>query len=479
MPYEVPFSKPNVPGIYLRFNNTLARGNPQQPHRVVVIGTRLASGSVPQNEPRRVNAPTEADSFFGQGSMVASMAKAFIAQNSKLELWAVGIDELLAGTAAAGSIEISGTSTAAGELVLLIAGVRVRVVVPNGTAGGTVVDDVVAKMADIPTLPVSGADGVTEVTLTVKWKGTSGNYVDVRLDPDAKVPAGLTVTITEPTGGASDPEIDAALSALGNTQYNTVAIGYVDTVNLGHMDDFLRPRWGELVKTEGHGFAASTGSYGDLTTLAGSLNSEFTTVVAPGASPTPPWIWAAAVAGVDARETVRDVNAGREGQVIEGVRPADVKDEFSFDELDTLIANGISTVKADANGRAEVISLVTTYTTDSDGFSDESYRLVTTMRSLSRLRFDLTVLRSRYKGFKVSKDPTQGNIANVLTAPKLRNALLNQYDKWLKAGICQLIDNFESNLIVEVDPGGADLVAFIPVELVYPLETISGELAFV
>lgn len=479
MGYNVPFPIPEVPGIYLRFNNSLAKGDPSQPHRVVLIGTRLSTGTVSAHVPRQVNSGTEADGFWGQGSMLAEMCKAFLAQRSKIELWGVGVNEEAEGTAATGTIAISGTSTAAGELVLWIAGVRVRVIVPSGTAAGSVVDDVVAKINGMPTLPVSAADGTTEVDLTVKWKGASGNDVDVRLDPNFKVPPGLTVTITEPASGASDPEIDGALAALGNTQYHTVATGYVDTTNLGHLDDFLRPRWGETVKTEGHGFAGHTGSYGDVTTLAGSLNSEFTTICAPGPSPSPPWLWAAAVAGVDARETVRDVNAGREGLVIEGLRPPAQEDEFSFDELNTLLENGISTFTADANGRVNIQKLVTTYTQDGDGFEDKSYHLVTTMRTLSRLRFDLIVLRARYKGWKVAKDETLGSIPNVMTAKKLRNALLGLYEKWRGRGIVQLIDEFAADLIVQVEENGTDLVAFIPVRLVYPLNAIAGELAFV
>lgn len=479
MGYNVPFQVPEVPGIYLRFNNSLAKGDPSQPHRVVLIGTKLSGGSAGSNVPKQVNSGAEADGFWGQGSMLAEMCKAFIAQRSKIELWGVGISEDSEGTAAAGEIGISGTSTAAGELVLLVAGVRVRVPVANDTAAATVVDDVVAKIDGMPTLPVDASDGATKVTLTVKWKGASGSFVDVRLDPAFKVPAGLTVTITEPTSGATDPEIDTALAALGNTQYHTVAIGYVDATNLGHLDDFLRPRWGETVKTEGHGFAAHTGSYSDLTTLAGSLNSEFTTICGPGASPTPPWLWAAAVAAVDARETVRDVNAGREGLVLEGVRPPAQEDEFSHDQLDTLLANGISTFVADANGRAQIQKLVTTYTEDADGFEDESYHLATTMRTLSRLRFDLIVLRSRYKGWKVARDETLGTIPNVMTPTKLRNALIGLYEKWRARGIVQLIDEFAADLIVEVEENGTDLVAWIPVRLVYPLNAIAGELAFV
>lgn len=478
MGYQVPFPIPEVPGIYLRFNNQLAKGDPSQPHRAVVVGTRLSSGTVAADIPKVVNNGAEADAFFGQGSMLAEMCKAFIAQKSKVELTAVGVDELLAGTAATGEIAISGTATEAGELILLIAGKRVRVIVPNGTAAATVVDDVVAAITGEPTLPVSAADGTTTVDLTVKWKGVSGNFVDVRLDPNSKAIAGLTVTITEPSSGASDPEIDDALAALGTTHYNTVAIGFVDATNLGHLDDFLRPRWGETVKTEGHGFAGHTGSYSDLTTLAASLNSEFTTIFAPGPSPTPPWLWAAAVASVDARETVFDVNAGREGLVLEGMRSAAQEDEFAFDELNTLLENGISTCRRDANGRAQIMKLVTTYTTDSDGFADKSYHLVTTMRTLSRLRFDLTVLRARYSGFKVAKDETLGTLPNVLTAGKLRNALIGAYTKWRQAGIVQLIDDFIADLIVEVDDNGTDLVAFIPVRLVYPLNAIAGELAF-
>lgn len=480
MPYEPPFEVPAIPGIFLQFSNALAVGTPQVPHRAVVVGTQLAAGSVDENVPKQILSGAQAEGYWGQGSMIAEMAKAFLAQlGGKTELWGVGVDEEAGGAASAGGFAVSGTATASGTLSLLIAGTRIRVPVLKDQSAATVIDNAVAAIDDVPTLPVDASDGTTDIDLTCKWKGESGNSIDLRLDPNGTVPAGLTVTVTAMADGATDPEIDSALAALGDAKYDTVAVGYVDTTNIEHVDVWLADRWGPLVQKEGEAFVASTGSFSDLTTLAGSLNTKFVVVIGPGDCPTPQWVIAAAAAGADAILTKRQPNAPRNGIVLQGVQPPALEDRFSDDQRDTLLRNGISTAIGTPNNSLMLERLLTTYTQDDLGFPDASYSELAVMRVLGRMRYDLQVWRSRFSSWVVSSDESQANLPEVMTPKRMRGFLTGVYQTWMSDKFCQDLAFFQENLIVEVAENKTDFNVFIPVKLVYPLNAIAGDIAHV
>ncbi len=480
MPYSPPFAVPQVPGIYLRFNNTFALGDPDVPHRAIVMGTRLPSGSVDQNVPKRVRSHDEARAFWGDGSMVAGMAMAFL-DNSDVEIWGVGVDEDAGGAAATGSVTFTGSVTASGTLHLLVAGVLVRVPVLKDDAPADVVDKTLERLTETQSLPMTLADDGDSVDFTCRWKGLSGNAIDLRLDPDVTVPAGLSVVFTAMNGGASDPDVEASLAALGDdVKYDTVAIGYVDATNLDHLDAWLETRWGELVQLEGLAVAAHTGSFSDLTSLAAGLNSKFLVVEGPGPSPTPPWLWASAVASADAAQTMRQPNAPRLGMVLDrSIRPPAQQDRFSHEQRNTLLANGISTAKGTVNGTVALERVVTTYTTNGDGFPDSSYSDVGLMRTLHRLRYLLQVFRYRYKDWLISDDESMAGEPKVMTPIRMKNFLNAEYLRWKRLRLVHNTEFFQHHLQVGVAENKQDMVVFIPVDVIRGLNVIAGELAFV
>lgn len=479
MPFDPSFDAPKTPGLYLRFTKGTTDIPANVPHRAVVVGIGLAAGSVAENVPKRVYAKSDAEGYWGQGSMAAEMCGAFLAQG-KIELWGVGVDEDALGVAATGTIAITGPATESGTLSLLVAGTRIRVGVTKDQTAATVIDNAVLAFADKPTLPVTAADGTTSIDLTCRWKGTTGNAIDIRLDPDGVVPPGLAVTITPMASGATDPEIDAALTALGDAKYDTVASGFVDTTNIGHLDEWLAARWGPLVQKEGQGFVASTGDFSSLTTLAGSLNSKFITVVGPGSCPTPQWVIAAATAAQDALLTKQQPNAPRNGLILLGVRPPALEDRFTDDQRDTLLTNGISTTLGTSSNGLMLERILTTYTEDESGFPDETYSEVAILRVLGRMRYDLQVWRSRYKDWLVSEDESQKNLPKVMTPSRLRGFLTTVYQRWIDPlKFTQDLAYFQANLVIEVAENKTDFNIFIPVKLVYPLNAMAGDIAHV
>lgn len=479
MALNVPFQIPRVPGSYFRFNNELAGPPSTVPHRVVAIGIRRSTGTVAQNVARQISTYDQARTYWGDGSQIAEMARVFLA-NSNQELWGIAVDEEALGVAATGQIAFGGAATASGTIPLLVAGRLIRVGIANGDTPATAVDKCVTKLSEVTGLPVSHADGGDNLTFACRWKGATGNAIKIGIDPAGDLPTGLTATVTPMASGATDPTILATLNSLGaDTKYDTVIIGFSDTVNIGHLTTWLEARWSETVNLEGIGFCGDTGSFGNLTTLAGNLNSKFVSVIGPGASATPPWEWAAATAALDAEATQDRPNRPRLQMTMDPtIRPPEQADRFTAAQRNTLLANGISTAIASPSGRAMLEKLVTTETLNSSGLPDYSYSSVALMRTLHRLRYDVGVFRARFIDWTLSSDDSLSEQAKMMTPAKMKGFLGALYRRWMARGYVQNFAVFEAGVRAEVDENKTDLKIYLPVDTVHGLSSLAGEIAF-
>ena len=155
-----------TPGAYIEIDNSAAlRGLPGMPSRILVIGQRLAAGTVAEAVPTRVLDEDEAEAFFGRGSMLHLMFRALKANNDWTETWAVALDDLVAGVTAAGTVSFGGAVTTAGTLNLYIAGQRVRVGVATTDAAADVATNVAAAIvATSPSASTAAATGESHAT---------------------------------------------------------------------------------------------------------------------------------------------------------------------------------------------------------------------------------------------------------------------------------------------------------------------------
>ncbi len=213
-----------VPGVYVEINNELANASAFE-SKVLLIGQRLATGSVAEAVPTRVTSSEEGEAMCGRGSMLAEMIKAFKAANPFTETWLISLDDAGAGVAATGDITFGGAVTATGTLNLYIGGQRVQVAVASGEANSVTATNVAAAITAATDLPVTAAvNGVddTQVDLTARNDGTHGNDIDLRVNyyTGEVLPAGLTVTFVAMSNGATNPDVATAIAAIGDEWYN-------------------------------------------------------------------------------------------------------------------------------------------------------------------------------------------------------------------------------------------------------------------
>lgn len=473
-----------TPGQYIEIDNTRAlQGLPAVPHKILVIGQRLAAGTVAEGVPTRILSAAQGETYFGRGSMLAAMIAALKGANTQTEAWAVALDDAGAGVQAAGTLTATGPATAAGTLNLYIAGTRVQVAVASGDTGDDIATAIAAAITADTSLPITAVvNGVTtnQVDVTARHKGEAGNDIDMRLNyyqGDA-TPAGVAVAVGAMAGGTTNPDVATAIAAIGDTQYHTVIMPYTDAANLTALETELATRWGPMVMKEGHAFAAAAGSHATITTLGDSRNSAFVTIMGAQDSPTPPWVIAAVVGAVDAAEP--DPARPRQTLPLPGVLAPAETDRYTRDERNLHLFDGIATFTVDEGGIVRIERLITTYQT-TGGVPDTSYLDVTTMRTLAYLRYAVrTRIALKFPRYKLADDGTNFAPGQAIVTPNIiRAELIALFREWEAAGLAENIDQFKTDLLVERNGSDPDRVdAIIPPDIVNAFRVFAGSMQF-
>jgi len=461
-----------VPFVYVEISNENAvQGATIQPYKILVIGQRLTAGTVAKNIPTRVTSAAQAKQYFGAGSMLAHMIEAQMRVNTFTETWAVGLDDDPAGVAATGSIAFTGPATAGGTLYLYIGGRRLTVGVNAADAATAIATAVAAAINANTDLPVTAVAATSSVNLTARHKGQAGNMIDVRLNYNSgeQTPAGVAATVTALSGGTSNPDITAALAALGDVQYNVVAFPYTDAVSLTAIETELSDRWGPLRQIEGFAFAADRGNHSALGTLGDSRNSPHVSIMGAYGVPNSPWEVAASVAGTAAYYGNIDPARQFKTLPLTGILPPALADRFTMEERNILLYDGISTFNVDAGGVVRIERLITTYKTNAAGADDPSYLDAMTPMLLGYLRYDFRnyILR-KYPRHKLANDSTRYGAGQAIITPKVGKAeAVAKFRQWEDMGLVENGDQFKRDLICErnaTDPNRLDWL--LPVDLI-------------
>lgn len=473
-----------VPGQYIEFDNSRAQqGLPAMPHKILVIGQRLAAGTVAAGIPTRVLSAAQAESNFGRGSMLHAMLRALRAANSYTECWAVALDDNVAGVQAAGSIKATATATASGTLNFYIGGQRVQVAITSTQTLAQIATAIAAAVNAQTDLPVSAVvDGVdtTKVNLTCRWKGVTGNDIDLRLNyyQGEALPAGLALTLVAMAGGTANPDVSGAITAIGPEQYNTIIMPYTDTANLTALETELSNRWGPLVMKEGQAFAAAAGSFSAIDTLGSGQNSQFVSIMGAQGSPTPTWVIAAVTGAVDAYEP--DPARPRQTLALTGVLAPATQDRYTQDERNIHLHDGISTFVV-VGGTCLIERLITTYQTNAGGVDDTSYLDIETMRTLAYLRYSVrSRIALKFPRHKLADDGTRFGAGQAIVTPKIiRAELVALFELWMDAGLAEDIDQFKRDLLVQrdtTDPNRVDAV--IPPNVINQFRVFAAQVQF-
>lgn len=451
-------------GIGVSANNTpFAVAALNVPRKVLVVASPLAAneGSFTELTPELVTNVGYHANKAGRRSAAAKMLT-WIRETYDGELWYMPLFEPNAPTAATGHIVFAGTCTAAGQLHLYLGSEKIDGInIAIGDDGENVVDKIVAAVTAQVDLPATCVKNATpeQVDFTAASAGPFGNFqFSFNLGFEEYMPAGITATITDMTGGAGVADLESALDALGADDEQNgagftaiVHINGSDTTSLNDLSTWnglgntVSGNWGKLVHKPVRSLIADTAAgSGGLSTLIALGNGRKETdrtsgcVAVPG-SPSSPYEIAAKVVGIMEQIAAQRPEENYVGQVIPGIYPGAVADRWtsSYDNRDTATKAGITATRVE--GTSVLLSnVVTFYHSAAIQVSSNGYREMRNIAILQNLLYSLysEFGSVKWQGFTIVADPAK--VSNAVNREKVRSI------ESVRTALNSLADDFES-----------------------------------
>lgn len=451
------------PGKYFEFNTKLAvRTLPGNLQKVVIVGQRIAAGTVAANVVTDIFSDAEGATYFGQGSQLHLMCRAAIKANPYLALQAIAMDDAGAGVAASGTVTVTGPATGAGVLTVKVAGKLVQIAIAATDSATAIAVALAVQIALQPDLPVTAAAVAGVVMLTAKNKGTQGNSIKIEASTTA---AGTTVAVVAMANGATDPTMATALATIFGAGHNIIISAWNDQTSLTALRTHLDNVSGPLEQRGAVGIYAHTGTLAASTTLSALINAG--RISAPNFKvPEQPCELAAAYGAVVASEEdpARPLNLLE----LKGITAPALADRLGRVEQENALYNGVTPLEVGPGEKVQIVRAITTYTLDAQSIPDIALLDLTTIRTLDYVRKACRERISlRFPREKLSER----------TAPKVRSELLDVLYKLEELEIVEMVEANKDGLIVERDLQDPNrLNARIPVDVVNGLHVFAGRI---
>lgn len=317
------------------------------------------------------------------------------------------------------------------------------------------------------------------VTLTAKHKGECGNMpVHLNHYDGETLPAGLTVAVTDLTGGATNPDIGDVIAAIGDAHYNFIATPYTDAANLSALKTELESRWSALRAIEGVAFGALGGELSALGEKGAALNDKHLTLLNAHGLKSPLYAVAASYMATVALYASNDPAAPFR-YALNGIMTGSAEEQFTDEERNLLLHDGVSTFTRSVDGTAVIEQAITTYKTNSAGAADTAYQDVNVPLLLGYLRYDWrNYIARKYQNWKQGDDGATG--AKVMTPATMKAEAVVWFKTHAENGLVENFDDFKKNLKVEHNASNRNrLDVLLPPDLMNKLDVVATQIAFV
>lgn len=427
------------PDVMVEWNTALAQRNlPANRQRVVLIAQRLAD-STDNGKLHFVRDEAEVAARCGRGSQAHLMVRAAMKANPYADLSLITLADNSAGAAAAATLTLAGTASAAGYLSLTVAGGHpVQIAVARSTTAqqaAKALADAVNLQAD---LPVRAAASAAVVTLTAKNKGEAGNHIKVSAQVFAD---GMTVQTAQMSGGTLNADITPALTAIAADGHDIIALAAADDANLLKLRDHLDMLAGPMEKRWAIGIYGQTGTLSQATTQAKRLNNGMMYAVWYRGSLSQPLELAAAAATVTAGE--EDPARPLNDLPLKGIAVCPPEQKTLRTEQESALYNGVMPLQtAPDNTGVQIVRAVSTYTVTANGAPDESLLDMTTVRTLIYVSKAL----ANYVRLKHPRDKMTARVIKTV-----RHGIIGELMKMEELEIVENVKDTLPMLVVERD----------------------------
>lgn len=443
------------PGVFMEIDGSLSKtGLPVFRTRTVMTGHLGTNAEATAGVMYPIITESEAATKFGKDSMLVGMVKAFRTANPYQELLVVPLAELVAGQKAVGSIAISGAATRSTTQVFQIGRQRYQLGISAAESPTFIAARLATEINNDPSAFVVATNDAGTVTLTAKWKGETGNDINIftRYYSEDYATPGLAFAITAMSGGTGNPDITGMIDALDDlTQYNGFVTPFTDTANMNLLRAEMDARFGPLSALDGRVFTSKSAAVAALGTYAVGRNSKHQTVMDNGAaSASPAWEWGAAVAGDAMYYGATDPGRPFQNLELKGIMGPPVGKHRLIAERETLLANGVSTHFIGDDGKVYIERAVTTYSQNEAGADDEAYKSLNTVMVMSYYRRSvINRFRLKYPRHKLalSGHPAAGVSSNIITPETAIAEFLAHYKLMMENGLADDFDGYKADII--------------------------------
>lgn len=389
-----PSAVARVVGVETRFLNLQQNASSFLPQRVAVVGqgSDLATYTT---TPVQVFTAAEVGTTFGFGSPLHLASKQLFPINDDgigaIPVTLYPLDPAGGAVAAAGDVTLTGTQTNAASYQIRVSGiVSDNVLIPATTTAAAAVALFVTAInaqVDMPVIAVDGTLGVLD--LTSKWAGESGNDIFIEV---LGIPDGIAFAVTQPTAGATNPDVDLALANI-NSIWETMVLNCLNSTDTTSLDKYKSWGEGRLDPLTNKTAIVFSGSVATDTVLlaAGALRTtdRINSLIPVEASPNLPLqIVARALSRIAPLANSNPPNdyAGLE---LSGIIAGDESTRWTYAQRDVLVKAGISTVQI-IDGAPRISDTVTFY--HPVGEEPPAFRYVVDIVKLQNIQFSTEVI---------------------------------------------------------------------------------------
>ena len=493
-----------LPGAYNEVDNSRAlQGTVQNPHKVLILGQKIAAGSAQTDVLYSISSDGLADGYFGPGSVLARMCNEFKSVNQYTELFALALSDDAAGAKASAAVHFSimisaaaigGSLSGAETLFLRVGGKKVHTALTSGWSTTDINSAVATTInADSTLAVVASTNATSALNIIAVNTGAPGNFIDIRANYGVgeSNPTGFESGITFASilsameGGANNPDVSDAWAIIEGETYDHMILPYWDADNLTAVHNELNDRFGPLEDLQGHAYVVVPGTYASVATTGNSNNSPYITIMGQNGSPTPSDEWTAALGGLCSfylnQDPARPLHFLEMGANI--LAPA-ISDRFNYTERNNLLYDGISTFIVDDAGSVRLERIITTYKTNALGITDPSYLNIQTLFTLKEIRYQYKarmVNRFIIPRFKLADDgfPVQAG-SYIATPTIIKQEIISLFTLLRDNGLIENLDDFVDNLVVQRSTSDTSRVdVLLPPDLINQFRIVASLVQFI
>jgi phage tail sheath gpL-like len=358
-----PTAQARALGLEVKADDSRAGRFSYLPQRIGVVG-QGASAAVYATEKVQVFSDFEAGTLFGFGSPIHLAVRELIPPTGdgvgSVPVMILPLEDAPGAVAAVFSISASGTQTEAGSYYVTINGIASQAfTIAVGETGADLETRIAAAINAILAMPVLASTSGDIVLATAKWKGASGNGINVAVTgPDS----GITFATSQTVSGATNPDVDPALALIGSEWITQIVncLEVADSTTLGKYNTWGEGRRGSLVHKPAMIWSGQTAaSVATAISIPEGRKTDRNNgqIVAPG-SVNLPFVVAARGVSRIAKMATENPATDYAYMTLPSITPGADSDQWDFTQRDTAIKGGSSTSEV----RDSVVNLSDTVT---------------------------------------------------------------------------------------------------------------------